>query len=314
MSDSREFEHINISVIVPCYNSNLEWLASCLVSITRALSKHSGNAEVLVVDDGSDFLIENEIRPLIPIETLQHLQFCRKANGGLSSARNFGIRLTRGEWCHFIDDDDLIHENFYRDMTIQAVQGNANLIFAESRFFGELEERFRIDSKDIASQLVIGNIVHVNAVLSKRSLLEQAGLFDEKLNGLEDWDMWLKCFRSGANFQLINRQLALVRVHSNSMSTNRRRMNSRMADLVFREWQEHFDFWIGTATLSNEIIRAWGLAGMTYSLRSETPWTRTFQFRKVVSIKFGSLVSWLWLFRQSVKHVLKTEVSPHSLP
>ena len=55
MSQYNEFKKADLSVIVPCYNSNLEWLKECLLSVVHALDAFTGQAEVLVVDDGSEF-------------------------------------------------------------------------------------------------------------------------------------------------------------------------------------------------------------------------------------------------------------------
>ena len=186
---------------------------------------------MLVVDDGSEFCIESGVREQLSDQELSRIRFCRKENGGLSSARNFGMKHTRGKWCHFIDDDDLIDEGFYWEMMIRSDLENADLVFSESRFFGITESQFRIPTEDIIGRLVVGNVVHVNAVLARRSALEQLDGFDESLNGLEDWDMWLRCVRAGSVVIVVNLPLAAVRIHSASMSTNRPRMNSRMAEL-----------------------------------------------------------------------------------
>jgi hypothetical protein len=205
-----------------------------------------------------------------------------------------------------------VEEGFYRELTKSAKEVQANLIFAESRFFGEVEGQFQFYNEHIVSRLAFGNVVHVNAVLARRSLFEQSGEFDEQLNGLEDWDMWLRCVRSGAEVALVHRSMAAVRIHRKSMSTNRRRMNSRMVELSTREWQDHFDFWISKSSQPSGVTRDWALAGLAYALRSESPLMNTLQFRRVIAERIGAAKSLRWLLRQTIKHILKPEKSQHS--
>lgn len=92
-----------ISVIVPVYNVE-PYLARCIDSI---LSQTFTDFELILVDDGSpdncgkicDEYAQKDNR----------IQVIHKENGGLSSARNAGIAISRGEWIHFVDSDDLIH-------------------------------------------------------------------------------------------------------------------------------------------------------------------------------------------------------------
>lgn len=313
MSHSKDMKKVDVSVIIPCYNSNLEWLAECLFSVVQALDAFAGQAEVLVVDDGSKFCIESGVRELMSDQELSRIRFCRKENGGLSSARNFGMQQTRGEWCHFIDDDDLIDEGFYREMMSRTDSGDADLLFSESRFFGEIESQFRIPTADIVSRLVVGNVVHVNAVLARRSTLEQLDGFDEKLNGLEDWDMWLRCVRAGSQIIVVNLPLAAVRIHPASMSTNRPRMNSRMAELSRREWRDHFGFWSSQRPNSSKFVRDGALAGFLYSLRSESPASSVVKMHQILRSQVGVFKASAWLIRQVIKHILVREKSEHAL-
>ena len=313
MSREPKVAQTNLSVIVPCYNSNTDWLVECLSSVYNALMQYEGKWELLVIDDGSKEPIQKLLSPLLS-EPIAHLiQFVRQTNSGLSAARNTGIHRASGEWCHFIDDDDMILPSFYQNMFRALVESEADLVFSESAFFGATEQEFKAVSSDhVAAQIVVGNVVHVNAVLAKRERLLSAGLFDETLNGLEDWDMWLRCLRGGAHLQVVQKCLARVRVHPGSMSTNRARMNSRMAELSCREWRDHFEFWQARFPSGAHHIREWALAGLSYAFMSEQPWHLSLQFRKAIRERLGRLVSWALWIRQGIKHMVKSEASNHA--
>lgn len=96
-----------ISVIVPVYNVEA-YLRRCLNSLQKQYYK---NLEIIVVDDGStdqSYRIAKEYE-------FQDARFkvVQKANGGLSSARNFGLQYVSGDYISFIDSDDFISEDYY---------------------------------------------------------------------------------------------------------------------------------------------------------------------------------------------------------
>jgi glycosyltransferase involved in cell wall biosynthesis len=94
-----------ISIIVPVYNVAL-YLRTCVDSIVRQLADC---VEVLLVDDGSTDE-SSEICDAYA-ERFENIKVIHKENGGLSDARNAGIRASSGKWLLFIDGDDCIEEH-----------------------------------------------------------------------------------------------------------------------------------------------------------------------------------------------------------
>lgn len=117
-----------ISIIVPVYNVE-NFLERCIKSI---LGQTLPNFELILVDDGSpdnsgaicDEYAGKDSR----------VKVIHKPNGGVSSARNAGIDIARGEWICFIDSDDWINEdylqgfNFYKEDADMYLQGYVELI------------------------------------------------------------------------------------------------------------------------------------------------------------------------------------------
>jgi len=96
-----------ISVIVPVYNVE-KYLAKCVKSI---LNQTYQNLEVLLIDDGSTDTSGNicdEYAKLDGRVIVHH-----KMNGGLSDARNFGIKMATGSFIAFIDSDDYIEQDMF---------------------------------------------------------------------------------------------------------------------------------------------------------------------------------------------------------
>ena len=91
-----------ISVIVPVYKVE-KYLPACLDSL---LAQTYQNFELLLVDDGSP----DKCWEILQQYAAQDARVCifRKENGGVSSARNFGLEQARGEYICFVDSDDLV--------------------------------------------------------------------------------------------------------------------------------------------------------------------------------------------------------------
>ena len=118
-----------LSIVVPCYNVE-EYLAECLQSL---LAQTYRNIEIIVVDDGSPDRCY-EIAAGIAATT-RKIKIVRQANGGLSAARNTGIRAATGEYLTFVDSDDLVDKNAYRTaMGALALTGSDFAVFGYRRF------------------------------------------------------------------------------------------------------------------------------------------------------------------------------------
>lgn len=99
-----------ISVIVPVYNVE-KYVKRCLKSIINQSFKEF---ELIVVDDGSTDKSSKIVSAVIKDD--KRCKLYRKKNGGLSSARNFGLKVSEGKYIVFIDSDDFVEENFLSEL------------------------------------------------------------------------------------------------------------------------------------------------------------------------------------------------------
>ena len=104
-----------ISVIVPVYKVE-KYLPACL---DRLLAQTYRNFELIVVNDGSP----DDCWQIMQRYAAQdaRARIFNKENGGVSSARNFGLDVARGEWIGFVDSDDYIAPEMYETL-YKAVQ------------------------------------------------------------------------------------------------------------------------------------------------------------------------------------------------
>lgn len=107
--------HIRLSIIIPVYKVE-EYLDRCVESVLRQSFR---GWEMILVDDGSPDRCPEMCDGWARRDS--RIRAVHKANGGLSSARNHGIRLAEGEWVTFIDsDDELAPETLSPLMTMLA--------------------------------------------------------------------------------------------------------------------------------------------------------------------------------------------------
>lgn len=109
-----------VSVIVPVYNTE-KYIKKCLDSIYAQTMK---DLEIIIVNDGSEDYSEAVIKQWIE----QHknkieIKYIKKENGGLSDARNYGVKQATGEYISFVDSDDYLASNLYQSMDTYMQQG-----------------------------------------------------------------------------------------------------------------------------------------------------------------------------------------------
>ena len=115
---------ISISVIIPIYNVS-EFLVECLDSVEAAIGELS--MEILLIDDGST----DDSGEIAKQYADEHpaFKYFHKENGGLGSARNYGVKQAQGKYISFIDSDDVIVSDMYSNMFRKAEASGSEVTF-----------------------------------------------------------------------------------------------------------------------------------------------------------------------------------------
>ena len=114
---------VKVSIIVPVYNVE-KYLEKCLNSLVNQTLK---DIEIIVVNDGtkdnSQEIIDKYIKKY-PKKVKGYI----KENGGLSSARNYGLKYAAGEYIAFVDSDDYVELDMYEKMYNKAIRENFDIV------------------------------------------------------------------------------------------------------------------------------------------------------------------------------------------
>ena len=176
-----------ISVIVPAYNQE-KYLSEAINSI---IHQTYSNWEMIIVDDGSPDMSYD--LALNVKATYPHLRISvlKKQNGGLSSARNYGIDRAKGQWICALDSDDYLHEQYLEKVAKTIVENpDVRLVYSNQQFFGDSTWQWDIPQYS-HKRLLSEGLFPVQTVYRKVDWLA-AGKYTEILPwGNEDWNLWI---------------------------------------------------------------------------------------------------------------------------
>jgi len=176
-----------VSVIIPTYN-RLRLLEQAINSVL--VSTYS-DFEIIVVNDGGQDI------SWLPILNHDKVKYYYKDNGGLSSARNYGLLKCMGKYVQFLDDDDIIyHEKLERHVNLhEELDCKISYCYADCGN-DDVKQAWKYNKTWVNwSDLRKGNFVPVHAWFINKEVFDDVGLFDETLVSFEDWDFMLRATR-----------------------------------------------------------------------------------------------------------------------
>ena len=178
-----------VSVILPTYNRG--WVLR--EAIDSVLAQEFKDFELIVVDDGST---DNTGEILDSYE--QDILVLRQSNKGVSAARNRGIDAAEGRLIAFLDSDDLwlprklsSQVDFFNSNP-EAVINQTEEIWVRNGVRVNPKTRHHKFSGMIFERSLALCLVSPSAVMIKKNLFSEVGVFDENLPACEDYDLWLR--------------------------------------------------------------------------------------------------------------------------
>jgi glycosyltransferase involved in cell wall biosynthesis len=179
---------VKISVVIPTHN-RYELLKRALASVFAQTYPPS---EVLVIDDGST----DDTRQIQ--QDFPNVKYFYQKNGGVSRARNLGIKKATHEWVAFLDsDDEWRHDKLQEQVAFHANNPKIFMSYTDENWIRngvevKMPKKFKKHGGEIFKECLSHCIIAPSATLLHKSLLEKVGLFDESLEVCEDYDLWLR--------------------------------------------------------------------------------------------------------------------------
>ena len=202
---------IHLSVIIPMFNSE-NTILTCIYSALNQTYK--GKIEIIVINDGS---IDNS--QLIVEEIIKNnnsdieIQLINKENGGVSSARNAGIKLAKGDWIALLDSDDEWLSNKL-ERQIQVLRDNPTIDFLGTNRNGEyfdkiLWKKLSVLTRISPKLLMVKFIFVVPTVIFRKDIVSDVGYFDETQKYAEEGNYFIRIAQK-YNCFLLNESLVIT--------------------------------------------------------------------------------------------------------
>ncbi len=207
-ANDKKYTNSLVSIIIPTYN-RYDFLINCIRScLSQTYIYDICDIEIIIVDDCStDPRYKDGSLELYPKTKVIHLPINLKEKYKVSSAqgltRNEGLKIAKGEWIAFLDDDDFYLPNKI-EIQIKAMTQHNSLFSATNMFIVDHNyiSPYKLDINIKSLYLNISNTYFTKEIIEKnnyinnssviihRNIIEKVG--DFKLGNYEDWKYWLK--------------------------------------------------------------------------------------------------------------------------
>jgi glycosyltransferase involved in cell wall biosynthesis len=217
-----------VSVLLPTYN-RAHYVAEAIQS---ALDQTFADLEVVVVDDGSTDTTSEVLGRIAD----PRVRCFRQENRGISGALNTAFRSARGRYVAILNSDDRwLPDLLAEEVAILQASSNVGLVYARCQAMDSagrpLARLTGVPARypgQMFKSLLHGDHICTIAVLIRRELVEQVGLWDERLIANEDWDLWLR-LALVCQFHFVDKILARFRVHPGRITNTSSERFARLA-------------------------------------------------------------------------------------
>jgi glycosyltransferase involved in cell wall biosynthesis len=218
------------------------------LALRAVLAQRNVSVEVVVVDDGSR---DETPARLAELDDNRVRVLRNEASRGVSAARNLGIEHARAPWLAFLDDDDLWSPSKLQRQLAVAESAGVPVVYGEVAFVNDALEVIEIlpapPAEGLLRSLLRSNSIPAGAstILVRTELLRRLGGFDEGLDQVEDWDLWIR-LAEAAPAAVCDELLVAYRVHTDNMILRHEagaieeieRLAAKHAELTAREGVE----------------------------------------------------------------------------
>lgn len=202
-----------LTVIVPVYNRE-DKIKDTILSIENQSSR---DFQILIVDDGS----KDESRKVIEslMKEYDNIKYIFKENGGVSSARNLGIKNSNTKYISFLDSDDLYEKDFVKKMLSDIRENDGDIsicgFYIEDEK-GKRKYKTEFIDKDVLYNYILGkNNFHTSTFVFNREFIIKNNIyFYENLSWGEDISFFIKSMSNTKKTSLVKDSLTTY-VHKN---------------------------------------------------------------------------------------------------
>ena len=224
-----------VSIIVPVYNIE-NYIRVCVESI---LAQTYASLELILVDDGSkdnSGILCDEYAVIDPRVKVIH-----KENGGVSSARNAGLRQAKGDWIMHVDGDDWIEPDMIEALIEAAKATEADLVFSDFIKYGPNAGNNQLpswnsDKIDSMSRYIAYVMTTIWGSIAKRSLyIDHSLKSPEGISYCEDFHLIVRLCHFAKKIVNVHRPFYHYRYRPTSIMSNMSRKTESDEQWVYQD-------------------------------------------------------------------------------
>lgn len=229
-----------VDIVIPFYNTPLDYTRQTLRSVVRQTLR---DWQAFVVNDGSTAANSAALQGLIAEIDDPRIIYVSTPNGGVSAARNIGVRSGTSPFVAFLDSDDYWYPGklerqvaaFAEQPQVALVHTAVDILSGDGQVTSPPALARTISQLSPAEQLQLllrKNFIGVVTVMMRREAFEAVGGFDESLRVVEDKELWIRTMIHGHLTAFVDRHLAVYRHHGASISRNTGKMLAGRLHLI----------------------------------------------------------------------------------
>jgi len=208
-----------VSIIIPTRNY-APYIAECIMSVLNQTYK---NLEIIVVDDGST---DDTIEIIKKFPQIKYFYQQHRGHETPARAMNKGITNSNGDFIVCLGADDKLNPRYIeRCLKEILINNKIGFVWTGTREFGESDE-IRLPRKFSHNFRFYRNPGgQLGAMIVRKRVYSEVGLYDESLHGLEDWDLVIRAATRGWKGKAIPEVLHYARVHRKRVTSQIKQYN-----------------------------------------------------------------------------------------
>lgn len=243
-----------VSVIIPIYNAE-RYLKECLESVINQTYR---NLDILLIDDGSKDQSLNICREYQ--EKDGRIRVVSKNNEGVSATRNRGIKEARGKWISFVDADDIIAEDYVKDL-VRGLSEDVDICFVNStKDLSELnkhdsgesviieicKDTLQLFERGLLNKYAVKTPIHLTStwakLYNKDFLINNDIFFPENLVKSEDAIFNMYVYHYATKGKWCNKSLYYYRINAESVT---HRYDANAVETYEKHLKLIYEFYVG---------------------------------------------------------------------
>nr|WIF88097.1 glycosyltransferase [Acholeplasma laidlawii] len=209
-----------VSIIMPVYNVNLEYLK---MSIDSILEQTYQNFEFIIIDDSSDSFCSNYLTTLDDPRIKYHRN---SVNLGVTKSLNIGIELSKGNYIIRMDADDYSFPNrlssqikYISKNTATAVCGSIVRDLESNKI---IYKYITHNMDELKVLMLFGNygVPHPTAIIDRKFIVDNQIKYDDRFTSSQDYKFWIDILLKDGAIILKNKAILKYRKHQNQITSS----------------------------------------------------------------------------------------------